>query len=60
VILDFKEVEIIGQSFADEIFRVFHRQHPEVSLYETNANSEVQAMIARARTTPTEPPPRAE
>ena len=28
VILDFSDVEEIGQAFADEIFRVFQREHP--------------------------------
>ncbi len=49
VILDFKEVPGIGQAFADEIFRVFPRQHPEVELYAINENSEVKRMIVRAK-----------
>ncbi|HSI24132.1 MAG TPA: STAS-like domain-containing protein, partial [Methylotenera sp.] len=49
VILDFKGVESIGQAFADEIFRVFANQHPEISLVEDNANQEVKKMISRAR-----------
>jgi anti-sigma regulatory factor (Ser/Thr protein kinase) len=50
VLLDFTNVESIGQSFADEIFRVFQLQHPEVELVPTQANAEVKAMISRART----------
>ena len=49
VILDFKGVESIGQAFADEIFRVFANQHPEISLIEDNANQDVKNMISRAR-----------
>src|SRR5690606_844459 len=32
VLLDFAGVDSIGQAFADEIFRVFHVQHPEVKI----------------------------
>lgn len=48
VILDFAEVESIGQAFADEIFRVFQSQHPEVKIMRQNANDEVEFMIKRA------------
>ena len=48
VIFDFKEVSTIGQAFADEIFRVFASQHPDISLLTNNANSEVRRMISRA------------
>ena len=49
VILDFSGVESVGQAFADEIFRVFAAQHPNVALLELNANSAVKRMINRAR-----------
>jgi hypothetical protein len=49
VILDFKGVDSIGQAFADEIYRVFKIQHPEIELSEMNANKLVIAMIRRAR-----------
>ena len=48
VIFDFKGVENIGQAFADEIFRVFAQQHPDIKLSPINANPDVQAMISRA------------
>ncbi len=48
VILDFRGVDSIGQAFADEIFRVFTRQHPGIELLQINANSAVKRMIARA------------
>lgn len=48
VVLDFSGVEIIGQAFADEIFRVFANSHPSVSLIPLNASTEVQQMIFRA------------
>ena len=47
-VFDFKEVKAIGQAFADEIFRVFAMQHPEIQLVPMNANSETKRMIARA------------
>jgi DNA-binding transcriptional ArsR family regulator len=47
--LDFKDIDIIGQAFADEIFRVFQKQHPEVTITPVNANEEVGRMIARAK-----------
>lgn len=49
VMLDFKGVSAIGQAFADEIFRVFARAHPEVELVPVHALPEVQQMIRRAQ-----------
>jgi anti-sigma regulatory factor (Ser/Thr protein kinase) len=46
VVLDFKGVVLIGQAFADEVFRVFPLVHPEVELMSLNANKEVGQMIA--------------
>ena len=48
VILDFEGVEEIGPAFADEIFRVFGRSHPEIQLLPINASSNVNQMIVRA------------
>ncbi len=49
VLFDFTDVPAIGQSFADEIFRVFARQHPEIEIIPVRANSEVKRMIERAK-----------
>lgn len=49
VMLDFKDVQTIGQAFADEIFRVFALQHPEVKIIAINTTPEVQQMINRAK-----------
>ncbi|RUQ36220.1 MAG: DUF4325 domain-containing protein [Candidatus Competibacteraceae bacterium] len=49
VLFDFHGVEAIGQSFADEIFRVFAEQHPNMQLLDIRANPEVEKMISRAR-----------
>lgn len=49
IILDFKDVETIGQGFADEIFRVWKSQHPHVSIIIENANENINFMISRAK-----------
>ena len=48
VIFDFDDVELVGQAFADEVFRVFANQHPEMELIDLNANKIVREMITRA------------
>jgi len=52
VTLDFKGVTSIGQAFADEVFRVFPKQNPGVSLMPLNANADVQETILRVRSSP--------
>jgi hypothetical protein len=49
VIFDFREVEIIGQAFADEVFRVFANQYPHIELTPINANDTVMQVINNAR-----------
>jgi hypothetical protein len=49
--LDFTGVASIGQAFADEIFRVYSRAHPQVALSCSHATPEIQQMVVRARTT---------
>jgi anti-sigma regulatory factor (Ser/Thr protein kinase) len=51
VVLDFAKVDVIGQAFADEIFRVYAREHPQVALRWMNASGQVAGMIARAQNT---------
>ena len=48
VILDFTDIEYIGQAFADEIFRVFISMNPNTSITAQNANADIQNMINRA------------
>jgi anti-sigma regulatory factor (Ser/Thr protein kinase) len=48
VVLDFKGVETIGQPFADEIFRVFNIEHPDIKLDWINTTEQVEKMIKRA------------
>lgn len=47
--LDFRNVESVGQGFADEVFRVFANNHPEIDLRPVNASPAVNAMIRHAR-----------
>ena len=44
--LDFEGIDTIGQAFADEIFRVFKNNHPNIELLTLNANEAVQKMIS--------------
>jgi anti-sigma regulatory factor (Ser/Thr protein kinase) len=45
VLLDFQDVDQIGQAFADEIFRVFRNSHPEIEVYTIHANDQVRRTI---------------
>lgn len=45
VLLDFRGVEFIGQAFADEIFRVFRAEHPDVLIQHVHASEDVLRMI---------------
>lgn len=49
IVLDFDTVDSIGQAFADEIFRVFASQNPNIHLIPVNANEQVQKMIAHVK-----------
>lgn len=45
VVLDFHDVEFVGQGFADEIFRVYAAAHPQVVLYPVHFLPDVERMI---------------
>jgi anti-sigma regulatory factor (Ser/Thr protein kinase)/biotin operon repressor len=47
VILNFEDVEIIGQAFADEVFRVFVNAHPQIKVIPIHTNQEIEQMITR-------------
>jgi len=49
VTLDFSGVDVVGQGFCDEVFRVFAHAHPDVSLEPVGMNDTVAFMVARAR-----------
>jgi hypothetical protein len=48
VTLDFSGVEVAGQGFRDEVFRVFARSHPEITMEPVGMN-DAGFMVARAR-----------
>lgn len=48
VVLDFKGVDLVGQGFADEVFRVWAGEHPEVKLIPTDMNDAVAFIVERA------------
>jgi anti-sigma regulatory factor (Ser/Thr protein kinase) len=52
VMLDFSGVDMIGQAFADEVFRVFARRNPQISLIPTDMNDEVKRMVVTAQKSP--------
>jgi hypothetical protein len=56
VVFDFQGVEAIGQAFADQIFRVYAKEHPEIVLTCINANPAVMQMIRRAQSADVEDP----
>jgi len=47
VIFDFDQVPMVGQSFCDEIFRIFKEKHPEINLSVINVEDSVKFMIER-------------
>ena len=48
IVLDFKEVETVGQAFADEVFRVWQKLHLGIKIEYRNANKNIEFMIKRA------------
>lgn len=48
IIFDFEGVEVIGQAFADQVFRVFCNQFPDKEIAAINVNTAVEQMIRRA------------
>lgn len=49
VIFDFDKVPTVGQAFSDEVFRVFHRKHPQIKLVAENMTEGVKFMVERAQ-----------
>ena len=48
VIIDFSEIQEIGQAFADELFRVYTNKFPDVELVPKNMTNQVEKMWLRA------------
>jgi anti-sigma regulatory factor (Ser/Thr protein kinase) len=49
IIFDYDKVPTIGQSFADEIYRVFKNKMPDIEIREINMNDAVRFMVERAK-----------
>ena len=49
VVLDFDNVQSIGQAFADEVFRVFPSRHPDIEVVAIKSNEHVSRMINRVQ-----------
>jgi len=49
VIIDFDYVFVVGQAFADEIYRVFQNTHPGIEIKEENMSDGVRFMVERAK-----------
>jgi anti-sigma regulatory factor (Ser/Thr protein kinase)/biotin operon repressor len=47
VVLDFLGVETVGQGFADEVFRVWQNNFPQIKIEYKNANQNIKFMIER-------------
>jgi len=50
VVLDYDQVPMIGQAFADEVYRVFQSKYPDIKIESINMNNAVAFMIERAKT----------
>ena len=48
IVLDFENIDNIGQGFADEVFRVFRNKNPDITVVPVNMNEEIGFMINRA------------
>lgn len=49
ILLDFDKVPVVGQAFADEIYRVFQNVHPDIVIQEENMSAGVRFMVERAK-----------
>ena len=49
IILDFKNIDAIGQGFADEIFRVWQKKHQNIDIKSINTNKDIEFMVKRSK-----------
>ena len=49
ITLDFRDITSIGQGFADEIFRVWQKNHSGISIKSINTNQDIEFMIKRSK-----------
>lgn len=48
ILFDYEKVPMVGQAFADEIYRVFQESHPDIRFENENMSEGVRFMIERA------------
>lgn len=49
IVMDYENVPMVGQAFADEIYRVFQNKKPDIQIQSINMNESVKFMIERAK-----------
>jgi anti-sigma regulatory factor (Ser/Thr protein kinase) len=49
ITLDFSGVAMVGQGFADEIFRVWKNKYPKTEIISINDNEDIRFMMSRAK-----------
>ena len=49
VLFDYEKVPMVGQAFADEIYRVFQELHPDIRLENENMSEGVRFMVERTK-----------
>ncbi|OHA84097.1 MAG: hypothetical protein A2937_02785 [Candidatus Yonathbacteria bacterium RIFCSPLOWO2_01_FULL_47_33b] len=49
IVMDYDRVPMIGQAFADEVYRVFQEKRPDIVIQDTNMNEAVKFMVERAK-----------
>lgn len=52
VFLDFDGITTVGRAFADEIFRVYRKDHPNIRIIAVRMTQEVEEIIGRVTETP--------
>lgn len=45
IVIDFRGIEFMGRGFADEVFRVFQSEHPDMKITPLHASTSMMAMI---------------
>ena len=49
ILLDYENVPLVGQAFADEIYRVFQERHLDIRIENENMSESVRFMVERAK-----------
>jgi len=50
VVMDYDRVSMVGQAFADEVYRIFQNKYPDIKIENENMNEAVRFMVERAIT----------